>query len=290
MDESIGAGSVSTAAELLHVRLPVFDGPLDLLLHLVRKHQLDIQQLRLAELTEPYLLHLERMKELNLDVAGEFLAIASTLVWIKSKSLLPRDAVEDKPDASEMEALLIERLREYQRIKDAAVRLTGLDLLGRDLFPRQAPAMSSAETELPPRIEIGPVTLFDLIEAFRGVLERAQEPAPLDIVPARESIEDKVEHLLRRFEARATVAFADLFDGAAGRAEIVLVFLALLELVRLKAVRITQSRAGGEILCATTEAFIRPGAEWKTAVMAALLGGRAQPTAEPVHASESGTH
>jgi segregation and condensation protein A len=272
MEDFTGADALAPGNDLLHVKLPAFDGPLDLLLHLVRKHQLDIQQLRLADLTEPYLATLEQMRELNLDVAGEFLAIASTLVWIKSKSLLPREIADEEIDPSDMEALLIQRLQDYQRIKDAATRLIGLDLLGRDLFPRIAPPEEADATDEPERIEIDPVTLFDLIEAFRDVLERAEEPPAMNVVPPRESLEVRIERLLSRFESRGTIAFRDLFEPGAEKSEIVLVFLALLEMVRLKAVKITQMRAGGEILCSTTESFMQSGSEWKDAVMAALMG------------------
>jgi segregation and condensation protein A len=272
MEDFSGTDAALQGSDLLHVKLPAFDGPLDLLLHLVRKHQLDIQQLRLAELTEPYLAALEQMPEPDLDSAGEFLALASTLVWIKSKSLLPRDFTDEEPDPGEMELLLIQRLQEYQRIKDAAARLTGLDLLGRDLFPRQAPPEEIEGGTEEPRYDIDPLSLFDLIEAFRGVLERAREPEALNAVPPRESIEDRVRRLVLQFESRRVLAFLDLFDVDANKAEIVLVFLALLEMVRLKAVRITQSVAKGEILCSTTESFATGGADWKDAVMSALIG------------------
>jgi segregation and condensation protein A len=272
MEEFGGTDAALQGSDLLHVKLPAFDGPLDLLLHLVRKHQLDIQQLRLADLTEPYLTALEQMPEPNLDSAGEFLALASTLVWIKSKSLLPRDFTDEEPDPSEMELLLIQRLQDYQRIKDAAARLTGLDLLGRDLFPRQAGVEEAAGGAEEPRYDIDPLSLFDLIEAFRGVLERAREPEALTTVPPRESIEDRVARLLLQFESRRVLAFLDLFDVTASKAEVVLVFLALLEMVRLKAVRITQSVTKGEILCSTTDTFTAAGGEWKDAVMAALMG------------------
>jgi len=272
MEEYGGTDAALRGSDLLHVKLPAFDGPLDLLLHLVRKHQLDIQQLRLADLTEPYLRALEEVPEPNLDSAGEFLALASTLVWIKSKSLLPRDFTDEEPDPGEMEMLLIQRLQDYQRIKDAAARLTGLDLLGRDLFPRQAAPDGEGGATEGLRYDIDPISLFDLIEAFRAVLERAQEPEALNTIPPRESIEDRVERLLLQFESRRVLAFLDLFDVSACKTEVVLVFLALLELVRLKAVRITQSVPKGEILCSTTETFAGGGQEWKDAVMAALIG------------------
>ena len=272
MEEYDGTDAALQGSDLLHVKLPAFDGPLDLLLHLVRKHQLDIQQLRLADLTEPYLRAIESMPEPNLDSAGEFLALAATLAWIKSKSLLPRDFADEELDPSEMEMLLIQRLQDYQRIKDAAARLTGLDLLGRDLFPRQAAPDEDGGPAEEPQYDIDPISLFDLIEAFRGVLERAQEPEALNTVPPRESIEDRVGRLLQQFESRRVLAFLDLFDVSAGKAEVVLVFLALLEMVRLKAVRIAQSVPKGEILCSTTETFAGGGQGWKDAVMSALIG------------------
>jgi segregation and condensation protein A len=272
MEEFGGTDAALRDSDLLHVKLPAFDGPLDLLLHLVRQHQLDIQQLRLADLTEPYLKALEDMPEPNLDSAGEFLALASTLVWIKSKSLLPRDFTDEEPDSSEMETLLIQRLQDYQRIKDAAARLTGLDLLGRDLFPRQVPLEDDGGEAEEPRYDIDPISIFDLIEAFRGVLERAREPEALNTVPPRESIEERVGRLLVQFESRRVLAFLDLFDVNAGKTEVVLVFLALLEMVRLKAVRISQSVPKGEILCSTTENFAGGGQDWKDAVMLALIG------------------
>lgn len=284
MDEFSGTDAALEGSDFLHVRLPAFDGPLDLLLLLVRKHQLDIQQLRLAELTEPYLAALEQMPQPNLDSAGEFLALASTLVWIKSKSLLPRSFEDDEPDPSETELLLIQRLQEYQRIKDAAARLTGLDLLGRDLFPRQAVPDDSGQSEEARPYQIDPLSLFDLIEAFRGVLERAREPEALETVPPQESIEERIGRLLAHFESRRVLAFLDLFDAQASRAELVLVFLALLELVRLKAVRITQSVPRGEILCSATEVFAS-GGEWKDSVMTALVGTVGALSARPARSS-----
>lgn len=272
MDDVRTAGSAVEDGDLLHVKLPEFDGPLDLLLHLVRKHELEIHDLRLADLTEPYLAHLERIQELDLDTAGEFLAIASTLVWIKSKSLLPRDFTEEEPDPSEMEALLLQRLQEYQRIKDAAQRLTGLDLLGRDLFPRQVPTEEEPDGREAAPIQIDPVSLFELIEAFRGVLEQSREHSPIDVAPESEPIEHRVESLLMRFARQRELAFRDLFDAEATKSELVLVFISLLELVRLKAIRIAQSTPGGEILCQVTDSFGQSGAEWKTAVLNALFG------------------
>jgi segregation and condensation protein A len=269
----------------LQVTLPIFDGPLDLLLHLVRKRELDIHQLRLADLTEPYLEYVERIQELNLDQGGEFLAIAATLVYIKSRSLLPREAQgEDEPDPETLEEMLLLRLQEYQRFKDAAVQLADRDLLGRDVFPR------AGETEPGPAAAEEPsfeeVSLFSLLEAFREALERAANVRDLHIIPERSRVEDKVDALLRRLALGVPLFLHDLFADAATREEIILTFIAMLELVRLQAVRISQSAMGGPIVCTATERFRAGGEDFRAQVLQSIfderrVDGAAEPTAEP---------
>ena len=270
MSEETNGKGIPEEYDPFQVNLPIFDGPLDLLLHLVRKQQLDVNELRLAELTEPYLEYLEQMKEFNLDQAGEFLAIASTLVWIKSKTLLPREFQDDEPDPETVEELLLLRLQEYQKIKEAAHELTDMELLGRDVFPR------SVMQESPPRGVDDPVfeevSLFALIEAFREVLEQAESDNTLHIIPEQERVEDKLREMLNKLAREKTVYFQELISGVAGRGEIVLAFIALLELVRLKAVRIVQDRRGGEIFCRVSDAFADAGVDLISSVVGALLG------------------
>lgn len=252
------------------VNLPIFDGPLDLLLHLVRKQQLDINEFRLADLTEPYLAYLDQMKEMNLDQAGEFLAIASTLVWIKSKTLLPLEFDEDEPDPESMEEMLLLRLQEYQKIKEAAHELTHLDQLGKEIFPRRVAADAPPPSDEDPVFE--EVSLFTLIEAFREVLEQAETDDSLHVVPERERVEDKLREMLNRLAVEKTVYFHDLISGISGRAEIVLAFIAMLELVRLKAVQVVQASPGGEIFCRITEFFADSDMDWISTVVETLLG------------------
>lgn len=252
------------------VNLPIFDGPLDLLLHLVRKQQLDINEFRLADLTEPYLAYLDQMKEMNLDQAGEFLAIASTLVWIKSKTLLPLEFDEDEPDPESMEEMLLLRLQEYQKIKEAAHELTHLDQLGKEIFPRRVAADAPPPSDEDPVFE--EVSLFTLIEAFREVLEQAEKDDSLHMVPERERVEDKLREMLNRLAVEKTVYFHDLISGISGRAEIVLAFIAMLELVRLKAVQVVQASPGGEIFCRITEFFADSDMDWISTVVETLLG------------------
>jgi segregation and condensation protein A len=260
------------AFDPLQVSLPYFDGPLDLLLHLVRKQQLDINEVRLADLTEPYLAYVERIQELNLDQAGEFLAIAATLVWIKSKSLLPRDETTDELDPESVEELLLLRLQEYQRIKESARDLAGRDLLGRDVFPR----LGKEEPDAPGE-SAGPifqeVSLFNLLEAFRRVLEQVEpEPQGIHVVPERVRIEDKLSEMMAILGRRRQIHFHDLFLPDATRAEIVITFMALLELIRLKAIRVVQVGLADTILCQTTEVFDNADADWKKLVLNSITG------------------
>ena len=268
----------------LKVSLPYFDGPLDLLLHLVRQHKLDIAEVRLADLTEPYLAYVEKIRELDLDQAGEFLTIAATLVWLKSRSLLPPDrSEEDEPDADMVEELLLTRLREYQLIKEAADRLHARDLLGRDIFARAGEPEEGAEA--PQERLFQEVSLFALLEAFREVLERTQETASLTVVPERVRVEDRINEMAALLAERREVYFDELFLADATRAEIVLSFLALLELVRLRMLRIVQTGTGGPILCRVTEGFDLAG-EWKQRLMHSLLNENRQ--IEPVAGANGG--
>lgn len=252
------------------VSLPAFEGPLDLLLHLVRKQQLDINELRVADLTRPYLDYLEQMDELNLDQAGEFLAIASTLIWIKSKTLLPRGFQEEELDPETVEEMLLLRLQEYQKIKEAAHELTHLDLLGKDIFARRAPRESPPTKDAEPEFE--EVSVFALIEAFREVLQEAGKDDSLHVIPERERVEDKLREMLEKLAREKTIYFHELISGVAGRGEIVLAFIAMLELVRLKAIRVLQDGRGGEIFVRITEAFADAGTDWISAIAGSLLG------------------
>ncbi|MCZ6730087.1 MAG: segregation/condensation protein A [SAR324 cluster bacterium] len=269
MSDNGNEKEISAGFEPLQVNLPLFDGPLDLLLHLVQKQQLDINELRLSELTEPYLDYLERMQEFNLDQAGDFLTIASQLIWIKSKTLLPRDFSEEE-DPETVEELLVLRLREYQKIKEAAHELGSLDRLGRDIFPRRAPSEAPPPSDEEPVFE--EVSLFALIEAFREVLQTAERDNTLHLIPERERVEDKISEMLRRMAEEKSIFFRELLAPLSSRGEIILAFIALLELVRLKAVRVVQDSLGGEILCQVTGEFQNSDTDWISAVMDNLMG------------------
>jgi segregation and condensation protein A len=221
------------------VRLDMFEGPLDLLLHLIKKNRIHITDIPIALITEQYLEYLKLMKVLNLDVAGDYLLMASTLLHIKSRMLLPAPAAEEGEEAEEdPRAELVRRLIEYQKYKEASVELGERPLLNRDVFTRIIPA----EPKEPGEEEIEEVDLFDLLEAFRKALSRAKPETMHEVTLDLVTVEEKIKeiHSLLLAEKRS-MAFHLLFPEQATRRVIIVTFLAILELVKMKSVRIFQT-------------------------------------------------
>lgn len=223
----------------MKVRLDIFEGPLDLLLHLIKKNEVDIYDIPIASITEQYIEYLEMMKEMNLEFAGEFLVMAATLVQIKSRLLLPIDEtiVEDESGVDPREEL-IRRLLEYQRYKEAAQELFGKDVLGRDVFTR---GVAYATDELEEGVGFSNCTVFDLMEALKVVLERAPKERALELTIERFKIADKINHVLERLGREKSATFTGLFEQGAVRGEIIVTFLAILELAKMQLIRIHQS-------------------------------------------------
>jgi len=219
------------------VRLEVFEGPLDLLLHLIHKNELDIFNIPIALITEQYLDYLKLMKVLNLDIAGEYLLLASTLLHIKSKMLLPTPSEEEEEEGEDPRAELVRRLLEYQKYKNAAAELEKRPMLDRDVFIRLMPA----ETEKPAEEERMEVSLFELLEAFRQVLERMKPESFHEVILERISVEEKIEEILSLLQREnRSMAFHLLFPEQAPLRLVIVTFLAILELVKMKRVRIFQ--------------------------------------------------
>jgi len=227
------------------IRIENFEGPLDLLLHLIKKNEMDIYNIPIAEITAQYLVYLDAMKSMNLDVAGEFLLMAATLLHIKSRLLLPQDQ-EDEPEEEEEDprAELVRRLLEYQKYKEAAATLDGMPMLGRDIFARSFPA---PELEEPEEAGFEAVGLYDLIEAFRSILREAPAETFHEVDIERLSVTDKVNAILTRLSGSESLSFRELFTDRPDRHEVVVTFLATLELVRLKLVRLMQANRFGAI-------------------------------------------
>ena len=219
------------------VRLEMFEGPLDLLLHLIHKNELDIMDIPIALITGQYLEYLDLMKVLNLDIAGEYLLMASTLVHIKSKLLLPRTSEEEEENEEDPRADLVRRLIEYQKYKKAAGALQQRPMLDRDVFVRSIPVREGEAREDGP-VEVG---LFQLLEAFRKMLERAKPEAYHEVILDRVTVEEKVQEILSLLQReKRSLAFHRLFPEEPSRRLIIVTFLAILELVKMKLVRIFQ--------------------------------------------------
>lgn len=221
--------------------LPKFEGPLDLLLHLVQQHELDILDLPVAFVTEKYLAYLKIMERLDLDIAAEYLVMAATLTYIKSKMLLPPDPTQAEEDAANPEeevdprAELIRRLLEYQKYKAAGAELAARGLAGRDVFFRGTqPEEASGPA---PLAEIG---LFKLLDAFQSVLKRANKELALQVTSEGIGIQDRVSQLVQMLQVRRTCRFDELFDGATTLYDMVITFLAILEMGKRRLARIYQ--------------------------------------------------
>ncbi|MFZ5875512.1 MAG: segregation and condensation protein A [Nitrospirota bacterium] len=230
------------------VKLPVFEGPLDLLLHLIKEHRVDIYDIPIALITKQYLEYLDLLKELNLSVAGEFLVMAATLVQIKSRMLLPR---EEQPESAEPEEdpreELVRRLVEYQRFKDAAEALEDREAAWRDVFRREPTPLPQAE---PAEYELGELSVFDLLTSLRDVLDRVPDPAILEVTVETLTVRDRMTAIIERFDVLADgerVRFHELFEGAATRTAVIVTFLALLELVKIHVLGLRQSGPSAEI-------------------------------------------
>ena len=217
-------------------RLEGFEGPLDLLLHLIQKNELDIFNIPIALVTKQYLEYLQLIKVLNLDVAGEYLLMASTLLYIKSKMLLPK-SLEGEEEEEDPRAELVRRLLEYQQYKQAAGELEKRPMLDRDVFIR----LMAPELEEVPEEERIEVNLFELLEAFRQVLERVRADTVHEVILEHLSVEDKIQEILTLLgRENRSMAFHRLFPEQASRRVVVITLLAILELVKMKRIRIFQ--------------------------------------------------
>ncbi len=221
------------------IELPNFEGPLDLLLHLIRKHELDILDLPIAFITDKYLEYLGLMEGLNLDIASEYLVMAATLAHIKSKMLLPRppeDQDDDDADEADPRAELIRRLLEYQKYKTVASDLGERAISGRDVFGRGAPPPTS---DGPPPLK--EVSVFKLLDALKKIADRVNASVALEVDAERMTIQDRIGGLVDLLRERRRCRFDDLFEGVSTSYELVVTFLALLEMAKMRLASIYQT-------------------------------------------------
>ncbi|MBC8095277.1 MAG: segregation/condensation protein A [Akkermansiaceae bacterium] len=230
------------------VKFEVFEGPLDLLLYLIKKEEVDIYEVNLTKLATQFIEHIDTMRLLDLEVAGEFLVMAATLMYIKSKELLPVEQqvqAEAEEEGEDPRWELIRQLVEYKKFKDAAAKLQMLEGEQENVFPRQ-PGKLEFTSETP---QAKPeVSIFDLLNAVNSVLQRiSKKDDPREIYEDKWTVSEKIELVLQTLAGRGRVRFSELFAEATNRAEVICTFLALLELIRLKQLVCAQSEVFGEI-------------------------------------------
>ena len=252
------------------VKFEVFAGPLDLLLYLMKKEEVDIYDVNLTQLATQFIEYIEVMRLLDLDIAGEFLVMASTLMYIKSRELLPVDQQvipEGEEDEEDPRWELIRQLVEYKKFKDAAAQLQTLETIQESVYPRLPGKPEFADESSAPA---GHASLFDLINAVSSILKRVTEREDLrDIFEDKWTVSEKIESIRDRISQAGRVRFSSLFADATSRTEVVVTFLAMLELIRLKVIHAMQDAPFGEIdLCSAPPAEPAAPAESAEAVAA----------------------
>jgi len=229
------------------VRLEIFEGPLDLLLYLIKKDEVDIHSISIERITRQYLDYINTFKLLNIDLASEFIVMAANLMYLKSRTLLPRTDQPPEEDAEEDDPRweLIRQLIEYKKFKDAAGFLSLREIEQEGRFAHQPDAPEAPVEETAPLAE---VSIFDLIRAFQNVLKRFEESHDFgDIIDDRYTVADKIEFLLGRFQPGQAQSFDTLFESATTKAEVIVTFLAVLELMKLNQFIVRQSELLGQI-------------------------------------------
>ncbi len=232
--------SKSSAASLLpvtedyQVQLEIFEGPLDLLLYLIRTQELDIYDIPISQITDQYLEYLRMMEELNIAVAGEFLVISSTLILIKSEMLLPTEEIDDEEELVDPRQELVERLIEHERFKNASQVLYAKETVELSVWGKGDDEFAEEEKELIS------ATTFDLIHAFHNMVERFKEQIVIEMQPEKVTLKDKLKEIRKLLSAQGQFYFSSFFDEKISKRHLVVTFIALLELVRLSEVRLFQ--------------------------------------------------
>ncbi len=225
------------------VKLEIFEGPLDLLLYLIKKNEIDIYDIPIAFITEQYLNHLELMKALNLDLAGEYLVLTATLLHIKSKMLLPVQDGDEEEESDPREEL-VKQLLEYQAFKEASLNLDKRFMLGRDVFKREYSYGEEIDMEERTFVEVG---VFELVEVFRTIVSSMADETLMEIDIERISLSDRINEIMERLGREKDMTFTDLLGAGANRREIIYTFLAILELMKLRLLRAYQASSFGAI-------------------------------------------
>lgn len=255
-------GIVNTARNPLHIKITAYDGPLDLLLDLIKKNEMDIYNIQILEITHQYLKYLDEMRQLNLEVAGEFLVLAATLLYIKSRTLLPIEDETDDEDGLDPREELIRKLLEYQAFKEAAKSLGILESDRSQIFTRQISEYYLADLDMEePQIDTFSANLYDLLSAFQKVLTRQGKENLHEVFEQLISIEEKMAEIKLVLMSEKKVLFTKLFGETVTRNELIATFLALLEIVRSRYAFVKQDKQFGEIMIEKNENTLSPAEE-----------------------------
>jgi len=219
----------------------IFEGPMDLLVYLIRKNEVNIYDIPISLITDRYLDYIEWMKSMNIDIAGDFLVMAATLIQIKSRMLLP---VHDDPDEEDPRQEIARPLLEYLQMKSAALQLNDRELLGEHTFIRSPPKSSDPRNLNDREIR---VDLFDLVKAFQRIIDNLSPELSLDVVADKLSIQDRMTALIRMLKEKGFLIFQELVSGPSEKAEIIITFLAILEMVKRNAACVIQHADTGDI-------------------------------------------
>lgn len=229
------------------LKLEMFEGPLDLLLYLIKKNEIDICDIPIAQVTEQYLEYIEMMHLLNLDIVGEFLVMAATLIQIKSKMLLPPDPAEEQPPEEDPRDELVRRLLEYKKFKEIADDLKEKESLRQDLFPRSVDTQKMSELKEEAKEVYYEVSLFDLINALTHTLRRLPEEKNYEISQDEYTVDQKIHMILHRLMDRERIVLSELLADSKSKMEVIVTFISVLELIRLKEILVIQQHLFEEI-------------------------------------------
>jgi segregation and condensation protein A len=242
--ETLWPGMPASMTDVYQIHLEdVFEGPMDLLVHLIKKNEVDIYDIPIALITRQYLEYLGWMESMNIEFAGEFIVMAATLTHIKSRMLLPAYENEDENEEDPRSAIS-RPLIEYLQMKSAAQQLAGRDLLGDKIFIRATSSQTAAFAVEEKEIQVG---LFELIDAFRKILDDMSGEHRVDLYTERVSVKERINQLVDILEEKGSLAFDELFEGSRTRADVIVTFLAILEMVKLSLLRVTQHIPTGVI-------------------------------------------
>ncbi len=225
-------------------KIPAFEGPLDLLLHLIKDSKIDIYDIPIAQITQQYIEYIDLMKELNLDIAGEFLVMASTLVHIKSKLLLPPDEKQADEQIEDPRSELVQRLLEYKAFKETSPEFREKENIWRNIFRRTPPQEQFVDDES--ELLLFEVSLFDLMSAFKDLLSK-RPLETLEITRETLTVADKINYIIERLESEEGIKFEDLFEEGLSKITLIVTFLALLEIIRLGLIKAYQEQAFASI-------------------------------------------